>query len=488
LRTRSSALHYLGVVLVAFSVLQMAPLIVSAIFNETVRFPMRIYVLPAAIAAGLGVGLIAVFRPRILSSGSAMAIGALGWFVLSLVGAIPFWLALDIPYINALFETVSGFTTTGVTILNGLELLPKSLLLWRGMTQWIGGLGIFTLFLLVIREGGQRHVLLGAEAHKARSERFAPGVFSSLRILWLVYGGLTTVCALCLWAEGLSPFDAAVHALTTLSTGGFSTYDDSIAHFASAGIGHAVAIEYTILGFMLLGGTSFLVHWGAVRRRWRAVWRNTELRVWLALLLCAAAWVIIGDRGRIGEIGIHEHVRRSLFHVVSIATTSGFTLHELSSPWFSPLSTQVFFVLMIVGGCVGSTAGGLKVRRVAMLGRLLHRELRDVSRSPREANPLTFDRQIVAPPEMNRTVAISMAWMLSIGAIWAAMLLLSKLGAWESLSMSVSFVSNIGPSAVDGATLAGLGPGVKLCGILAMVAGRLEILPFLLIFSRRVWR
>ncbi len=488
MRARSSVLHYLGVILVAFSVLQAAPLIASAVFNETVRFPVRIYAVPAAIAAGLGVGLAVLFRPRTLSAGAAMAIGALGWFVLSLVGAIPFWLALDITYLDAFFETVSGFTTTGATLLTGLDLLPKSLLLWRGMTQWIGGLGIFTLFLFVIRGGGQRHVLLGAEAHKARSQRFAPGVFSSLRILWGVYGGLTVVCALFLWAEGMGLFDAAVHALTTLSTGGFSTYDDSIAHFASAGIGHAVAIEYTIFGFMLLGGTSFLVHWGAVRRRWQAIWSNQELRAWLLLLLCASILVIVGDRGRISEVGLHEHVRRSLFHVASIATTTGFTIRELASPWFSPLTVQVFFLLMIVGGCVASTAGGLKVQRVAILGRLLHRQLRDVSRSPREANPLTFDGRILPSMEAERTVAIAVVWAGLTAAIWLVTLLLSDLGTWEALSASASALGNVGPSAVETSAFMQLGPAVKVCYILAMVAGRLEILPFLLIFSRRVWR
>jgi trk system potassium uptake protein TrkH len=488
LRSRSSVLHYLGVILVAFSVLQAAPLIVSAIFNETVRFPMRIYVIPAAIAAGLGVALIALFRPRVLSAGGAMAIGALGWFVLSLVGAIPFWLALDITYLDAFFETVSGFTTTGATILTGLELLPKSLLVWRGMTQWIGGLGIFTLFLFVIREGGHRHVLLAVEAHKARSERFSPSVFTSLRILWSVYGGLTIACALILWAEGMPPFDAVVHAMTTLSTGGFSTHDASIAHFSSAGVGHAVAIEYTILAFMLLGGTSFLVHWGVVRRRWQAVWKNTELRAWLLLLAAASILVIVGDRGRIAEIGLHEHVRWSLFHVVSIATTTGYTLRELASPWFSPLTMQAFFLLMIVGGCIASTAGGLKVQRIAVLGRLFRRQLRAASRSPREANPLTFDGRILASTEVERTVAIAVGWAVATALIWIVTLSLSDLGAWESLSASASALGNVGPSAVSTSVLMRLGPGVKVCYILAMVAGRLEILPFLLIFSRRVWR
>lgn len=488
MKAQGSVFHYLGMILVSFSALQAAPLIVSAIFDETVRFPMRIYAIPAAIAAGVGISLVFLFRPRELSARAAMTIGALGWFALSLVGAIPYWLALHITYLDAVFETVSGFTTTGATILTGLELLPKSLLLWRAMTQWIGGLGIFTLFLFVLRVGGRRHLLLGAEAPKTRSERFSPGVFSSLRILWAIYGALTLVCGLALWAAGMDPFDAAVHSMTTLATGGFSNYEANIAHFAAARIGHPVAIEYTILGFMFLGGTSFLVLWGALRGRWQAVWRNAELRLWLALLLVASLLVIFADRHRIAEVGIHQHIRHSLFHVMSIATTTGFTLRELASSWFSPLTAQVLLVLMVVGGCVASTAGGLKVQRIAMLGRLVHRDVRGATRSPRASNPFTLGGRLLAPPEVERTVTVAFAWAVSIVLVWTILLLLSDVSTWEGLSASVSAVSNIGPSALSATKLRAFGSGLKVCYILAMVAGRLEILPFLLMFSRRTWR
>ncbi len=489
MRTRSSVLYYLGVVLIAFSVLQAVPLLVSAIYREAIPlFPVRYYAIPAAMALGLGSGLMIAFRPRPMSSGAAMAIGALGWFVLSLVGAFPFWLALDLSFLDAFFETVSGFTTTGITILTKIEGLPKSILLWRAMTQWIGGLGIFTLFLFVVREGGPRHALLGAEAHKVRSERFSPGVFTSLRILWSIYGGLTMACALALWAEGLDPFDAVAHALTTLSTGGFSLYDDGVAQFAIDHPQSVVAIEYTLIVFMLLGATSFLVHWGLIRRRWRAVGRNAELRTWGMLMLIAAILVGVGDRGRIAEVGVHQYIRHTLFQTISIATSTGFTIRDLSSSWFSPLATQVFFLLMIVGGCVASTAGGFKVQRVAVLGRLLGRQLRGAVRSPRVSNPLTFDGRIVASLEVERTVAIAVAWAGATFLLWILTLLLSGLETWEALSGSVSAISNIGPSAMEPGAFRSLGTGVKLCYIVAMVAGRLEILPFLLIFSRRVWR
>jgi trk system potassium uptake protein TrkH len=330
--------------------------------------------------------------------------------------------------------------------------------------------------------------LLGAEAHKAGSERFSPGVFSSLRILWAIYASLTLICAGLLWAEGLSLFDAVAHALTTVSTGGFSTYDDSIGHFAAAGFRHATAIEYTILVFMVLGGTSFLIHWNVIRRRWRSVTHNSEFRAWLVWVFGAAALVAIAARAAIATVGVHEHVRASLFHVVSIATTTGFTTQDLTTPWFSPFTRQVFLGLMLAGGCVGSTAGGLKMLRLAVLAKLLRKQLRSASRSMREVIPLTLDGRLVAREEVERTASIAVAWMIAIAIIWLATTLTSRLGTWGSLSAAMSALGNVGPHFADPVTFAEIGPGVKVCYILAMVAGRLEILPFLLIFSRGVWR
>jgi len=488
MRRYGSVLHYLGTILVAFSLLQAAPLLISAIYRETVRFPMRIYVIPAGISLFVGLLLVSLFRSHRLTLGTAMAVGALGWFALSLVGAIPYWLALDVTYLDAFFEATSGFTTTGATLFTGLSLLPKSILLWRGLTEWIGGLGIFTLFLFVMREGGGRHVLISAEAHKAASERFSPGLFSSLRILWSIYAALTLGCSVLLFAEGMSPFDAAVHGLTTVSTGGFSNYDQSIGYFAVAGYPHAASIEYTIIAFMFLGGTSFLIHWHALRRRFAAILRNTELWVWIGILIGAAAIVAIADRGRIADVGLAEYIRSALFHVVSIATTTGFTLRPIDSSWFAPLAKQVLFLLMIVGGCVGSTAGGLKVLRVLLLGKLLRRRLRVIAGSPHEVAPITLNRRLVASGEVERAAAVAIGWAGTLVLVWLAASVGSGLSGWESLSAAVSALGNVGPNYVPSQAFLNIGPGAKVIYILAMVAGRLEILPLLMIFSRRVWR
>lgn len=483
MRNLTTTLHYLGIVLIAFAFLQALPLLVSAIYAETVTFPVRIYAIPAVASAGLGVGLTVLFKARPLTGGAAMATGALGWFVLSLIGAVPYWLALKITYLDAFFEAVSGFTTTGSTLLVGLDGLPRSILLWRALTEWIGGLGIFTLFLLVALRTGLSHNLLSAESHKISAKRFSPGLFHSLRILWGIYGGLTLICGLLLWAEGMTPFDAAAHALATVSTGGFSTHDASIAFFRVLGPHRYDAIQYTIVAFMFLGGTSFLVHWNLLRHRLTGVWHNLELRVWIGLLLAATALVALGSVGTPAD-----RFREALFQVVSLGSSTGFTTATIGGAPFGPVAKQIFLVLMVIGGCVGSTAGGVKVLRVSVLGKLLWHQLKLVARPHREVIPFVVDGEIIGSEEVERTAAIFFAWvaLLVLGGIVTG--LFTGFSPLEAFSGMAAALSNIGPSYIPMTTFLGIGPGLKVFYILAMVAGRLEILPLLLIFARRVWR
>ncbi|MBU1048935.1 TrkH family potassium uptake protein [Candidatus Bipolaricaulota bacterium] len=488
MRSLRSVFYYLGVILIAFSVLQAAPLAISAMYKETVQFPTRIYVIPAVISLSVGLAFVLLLKSRPMNPRLSMAVGTLGWVTLSLLGALPYWLALDIRYIDALYEAVSGFTTTGSTFLVGLKGLPKSILFWRALTQWIGGLGIFTLFLFVVRDSGARHSLMGAEAHKVTSDRLSPGVFSSLRILWIIYGGMTIACGLLLWAEGMTPFDAIAHALTTPSTGGFSTYDASIGYFAIAGYKHAVAIEYTILAFMFLGATSFLVLWTLLQGKWRLVAESVELRVWVSLLLFATVLVVVADRSNVSSMGWHAHLRSSLFHVVSVASTSGFTLHDFSTSWFSPGTRQVLLALMLIGGCVGSTAGGFKVFRISVLGSVLHHGLRTQLGSRLEVIPLQMGRYRLPQEEIERTVAVAVAWALFLWAGWMAATFAGRLDGWSSLSGIISALGNVGPNYIQPSVNATLGVVEKALYAVAMIAGRLEILPLIILFSRRTWR
>jgi len=373
-------------------------------------------------------------------------------------------------------------------LFTGLQWLPKSILFWRALTQWLGGLGIFSLFLFIVRASGARHSLLGAEAHKASMERFSPGVFSSLRILWAVYGGLTLACGIVLWLEGLTPFDAIAHALTTISTGGFSTRDASIAYFAQNGYPHATAIEYTVLAFMFLGGTSFLVHWHVLRWRWRSVWRNRELRVWVLWLVIATGLMVVGGRALATNAGWHLHIRQSLFHVVSIATTTGFTLSDFPGTWMVPAAQVTFLALMLIGGCIGSTAGGLKVYRMAVLGNVMRFRLRSIRAHRNETLSLRLGARPLDDHEVHRTIAVVVAWLGFLFLGWIVTTLLTQLDGWQALSGITSSLGNVGPSFIELGAFRSIGIPAKLVYIVAMLAGRLEILPILVCFSRRTWR
>ncbi|MBN1858200.1 TrkH family potassium uptake protein, partial [Candidatus Bipolaricaulota bacterium] len=397
----STVFHYLGIVCLGFAVLQALPLLISSIFAETVRFPMRIYMIPAASAAAVGILLISAFRPHRLSAGAAMAVAAIGWIGLSMLGALPYWIALDLSYLDALIEAVSGLTTTGVTVLRGLDGLPNSLLFWRAMTQWVGGLGIFTLFLTVALRG-ESHGLLAVEAHTAFAQRLSPGLFASLRKLWLLYVCMTVVCGVVLWLEGMSPFDAVAHALTTVSTGGFSTHDANIGYFRAAGYEQAAAIEATIVVFMLLGATSFLLLWNLLRGKVRRLFANGELRVWLLMMVGAGIVVWVGA-GAASEGSVSRKLGETVFHVASIGTSTGFTTRALADPWFSDAGRLVLIGLTVVGGCIGSTAGGLKVLRVTLLTRLARHQLLRSTRTPHEHPILIHDGAVVGQLYMERT-------------------------------------------------------------------------------------
>ncbi len=275
--------------------------------------------------------------------------------------------------VDSFFESVSGFTTTGITVFSGLNNMPHSILLWRSLIQWMGGLGILTFFLFVTfrSEGGVWH-LFTAESHKINSSRPVPNIFKTVKILWLIYSVLTLLEVLILMALGLSFFDAINHSLTTLSTGGFSNYDQSVGYFNSHGYIYANAIEYTITFFMLLGGMNFLMHFHILKGQFKDVYADTETQRYIGIIcittLLIVVSIIIGSTE--GFVSIETAFRKTLFQVVSVITTTGFGTEDIGSSFFTSLAKQLFLVLMFIGGCIGSTSGGIKVLRITVLNRL----------------------------------------------------------------------------------------------------------------------
>ena len=487
---------YLGLLLWCFSVLMLVPLAVWVAFASAGRseVPAAAYWVPALVAAAGAILLKRDLQKPQLDTRRAMVLCALGWIVLSAIGALPFYLGLGTSFLDAYFETVSGFTTTGITVLSGLDAMPRSILFWRSFIQWLGGLGILTFFLAILYTAGSAHKLFGAESHKVFSRQLAPGLFNTLRILWLIYVVLTAGVVLALLLAGMAKYDAISHGMTAVSTGGFSPHDKSIGWYRTCKGVNAAVIEYILIVGMMLGGMSFMVHYRICRGGLRALWDSLEMRLWWLILAGSTGLVMLScymSGG--GGGGPGETFRDSLFQVVSLVTTTGFATRNIATD-FGPAAMLVFLLLMFIGGCVGSTSGGVKVLRIGVLLKMVSRQIRRLTYGPAAVQPLIVDGEIVDDEEIKRIAALFFAWvvLLAFGSLVTALLPVggapSAQGALASASGMFSALGNIGPCFIETAEMATLHWGVKIVYILGMLAGRLEILPLLLLLSPRTWR
>ena len=482
---------YLGSLFYVLALLLLVPLLVLVIYAQLGRPEVSpfCYLGPAGLSAGVGWLLKRHGSEERLSDRGAMLICALAWLFLSAVGAIPFCLGIGAHYLDAYFETVSGFTTTGITMFTGLDHMPRSIIFWRAFIQWLGGLGILTFFLMVVGAGGSSHRLFSAETHKIFSRRPAPGLFHTLKILWSIYTLYTVLIAALMVIAGTSVFDGVAHAFTCLSTGGYSPYDASIAHYRQAGYTYYAAIEYILIFGMILGGMNFFVHFRALTGGVEALWDNMEVRLWWAILGGMTALVMVDHWISAGFSDVEATFRTSLFQVVSIATTTGYGTENIGGEYFPALSKQVFLILMVIGGCVGSTGGGIKVMRIGVLWKMVKRQVRRVILGRRTTNLLLIDGETIEMEEIRRISALFFAWifLLAIGGAVTA-ILTAHLGPAEAASGMFSALGNIGPCYISVEGMTELHPLIKLTYIMGMLAGRLEILPILMLFSRWTWR
>jgi trk system potassium uptake protein TrkH len=493
-----------GSLLILLGLLLLFPLIFTASGwnkdNEGIR-TLLAFVIPSVFSFALGIFLKKSFKTDGLDTTASMLLCAISWLVVSAVGAIPFCIAIEANYIDAYFEAMSGFTTTGITVLSDLDAMPHSLLFWRSLTQWLGGLGILSFFIVVTFGTSGAHHIVGAESHKISSARPTPGMFSTVKILWLIYGGFTLAAALSYTLLGMSIFDAVCHAFTTLSTGGYSPHDASIAYYHEAGFKHYKLIEYAVTFFMMLGGINFLVHFRVLTGDFKALWDNLEVRYWWRLLLAFTGIIIIEHLYRSGALAeifskgssitlsdMERIFRVTIFQVIGILTTTGFGTADIGGDFFGSLARQLFIVMMVIGGCVGSTGGGFKVLRIAILNRLMKRELFKMRISQKAVSKLVIDKQIVPDDEVHRISSLFFVWMAFLLAGGAITALCSNQGPWESLSGMCSAVGNIGPCYISVPDMINISPVVKITYIIGMLAGRLEIIPVLLLFSRKSWK
>lgn len=420
---------------------------------------------------------------------TSMIICALAWIVISLIGAIPFMISLDKSFIDAFFEAVSGFTTTGITVFQGLDHMALSIIFWRALIQWVGGLGILTFFLFVTFSGeGDIWQLFSAEGHKINSSRPVPNVFQTVKILWMIYGGLTLLETILLLFAGMSFFDALTHSMTSLSTGGFSRYDASIAYFEQAGYNYK-AIEYIITLFMLFGGMNFLIHYKVIFDTPKFLLKDLETKNYFKIILGFTGLILISmmmaGTNILGDFEMY--FRKTIFQVVSVITTTGFGTQDIGSSFFTSLAKQLFIVLMVIGGCVGSTSGGIKVIRTTILSKLFRREIRRIRMPAKAVAPVLVGETRISDDEIYRISGLFFGWLLIIVIGSAITAVFSDLDAWQSISGMASAMGNIGPFYFSVDKMSTLSPIIKLTYIFGMLAGRLEILPLMVLFNRKAW-
>lgn len=457
------------------------------------------FVIPSVLALGAGYVLKIRFSGPTANVPQAALICSLGWLLCSAIGALPFVLGIKSSYLDGYFEAMSGFTTTGITVFAGLDVMPKSILFWRSLTQWVGGLGILTMFLAA-NPGGSSHQLFGAEGHKIDVDRPVPGLVNTIRILLGIYCLFTVVIILGLWALGMPLFDSVCHSFTALATGGYSPHDASIEYYRLNGYPNYIWLEYVTIFGMILGGMNFVVHYRFLTVTRKAWFDNTEARCWWGIIVTFVLLIVLERVFRVVPLAktlaeggplwvrMEEEFRIALFQVVSILTTTGFATRDIGTSYFGEASRQIFLLLMVIGGCVGSTGGGIKVLRLVILVRLVGREVFSLRTPPNTIAFVMIDGEPVNVEEIQRVSTIFFAWMVLLAFGGGITEFFSELNGYQAFSGMFSALGNVGPCYFSVETMAGFHPVIKITYILGMLAGRLEILPLLLLFSRKAWR
>ena len=409
-----------------------------------------------------------------------MVCTGLGWIVLSLLGALPFCLSGEVPrYIDALFEIVSGFTTTGASILSNVEALSRGLLYWRSFSNWLGGMGVLVLLLAIAPSGGGFTMhLLRAESPGPDVGKLVPKMKKTAIILYGIYMAMTVVNFLFLICGGMPVLEAVCTAFSTAGTGGFGIKNDSFASFSPY-------IQNVTTVFMLLFGVNFSCYYLLLLGGFKAVFKDEELRLYIGLFVLVAAIIVVDIRHLYGSFA--ETLRHSAFQVSTIMTTTGFASTDFDT--WPILSKCLLMFLMIVGGCAGSTAGGLKCSRLLLIVKSLGRNIRKVT-SPTKVEVVRNNGKAVSERVLDNTNAYLAAYAI-IGVVSFLILSLDGQSIGTTLSAMLCTFNNIGPG------IEAVGPTCnfsffsdlsKLTMIFDMLAGRLEIFPMLILFSRQTWK
>lgn len=407
---------------------------------------------------------------------------SLVWIVFSIFGSLPFIISGSIPnFTDAFFETISGFTTTGSSILNDIEALPHGILFWRSIIQWLGGMVIIVLSLAILPVfgiGGMQ--LYVAEVPGPSPDKISPRIRQTAKTLWVIYLGFTAAETLLLWIGGMTPFDAVCHSFTTMATGGFSTKQASIAYWSSP------FIQYVITFFMFVAGTNFTLSYLALKGNFKSMFKDEEFKYY-GIIILSFTFIIFAGLLLTTNEGIEKAFRDSLFQVVSIITTTGYATADYLI--WTPFLTVLIFALFFFGGSAGSTGGGIKIMRIVLLFKNSYYELRRMVH-PHAIIPVKFNKHSVDSKIITNVLAFFMLYFLIFGLSTVIFTLIEP-DLESSMGAVAACLGNIGPG------LGNVGPAENFMHIkpigkwflsFLMLLGRIELFTILILFSPSFWK
>ncbi|MEA4983946.1 Trk system potassium uptake protein TrkH [bioreactor metagenome] len=474
-----------GGLLLFEGVFLLSAVLVAKIYKEEI---ISYFWITSAIAVSLGLLFYFIGRhasPMIGKREGSIIVTSI-WLVFSFIGLLPYWLSGSIPsFTDAFFETMSGFTTTGASILNNIESLPNSLLYWRSLTQWIGGLGIIVISIALLPIFGFSTVqLFSAEATGPTKDKIHPKMSETAKRLLAIYIVLTVIETLLLVIAGMGWFDAVNHSFTTMATGGFSTKQANIGYWTSP------AIQYIIIFFMFIAGVNFSLFYFMIKGKVNKIKENEELRFFFIITLVSTFLVGISivDLSNIQSLQSLEVIfRESLFNVVSLMTTTGFV--TIDYMLFKPVVWIILLIVMLIGASAGSTAGGMKLVRVLLAVKYAYYEFKRIIH-PNAVFPVKYNGLIVRDEIITRVLAFIMLYIVLI-IIGTIVLAFSGMGFMESISGMITCISDVGPG------LGSIGPVTNFASIpdfskwflsFVMLIGRLEVFTVLIIFTPIFWK
>jgi len=475
-------LFFVGVVSCCFGIAMLVPMLVDIADGHE---DYAVFLICTAGTLFLGAGLaFATYDPsQKITLNETLLLLPATWLTISMVSAAPFMLSeLQMPLADAVFEAVSGLTNTGSTVIIGLDNLPRGLLMWRSLLMWIGGFGVVTIAVLALpflRIGGLQLFSLDLSPN---SSKFLPRITEVVQQIGVIYAILTFICMLCFWIAGMSFFDAINHAMTALATGGYSTHDASIGYFQSP------AIEWVSIVFMALGAMPFGLYIVATYGRPGALLRDEQVRLFLGIIAVATLLLVLWRVFNHENLVFWDVIRECAFVVVSTITTTGFTGHDYAL--WGGFAENIALLLMLIGGCTGSTVGGIKVFRILVMLKSLRMQVRRQI-FPHGAFRVTFNGETVSDAIRSGVATYIFMYLVLLTGLTLAIAAFG-FDFRESLGSAATALGNVGP---------GLGPnngpcctfqeapaGVKWLMSFGMLAGRLEILILLIPFSRSFWR